>query len=80
MKQNQNMHLLLPTSSLQVLKKQAKITKKSVAQLIREAIHKVYGGSDTTEREKAFTRLMNVSGLPAEDWETTKESLLKRYE
>lgn len=76
---DQHIHLLLPKRDLQLLKRYAQTEKKSMGELIRQAIKKVYGGSEPTKRREAFERLSKRNDLVMEDWEEVKKSLLHRY-
>ena len=77
---NENIHLLLPRADLDLLKRQAHSERKSVAELIRRAIRKVYGVADPNKRQAAYERLSKRSELVMEDWEVVKKDLLTRYE
>jgi hypothetical protein len=77
---DQNIHILLPKEDLKILKRHAQQEKKSLAELIRRAIRKVYGKTEPSKRAQAFERLSQRSELVMEDWQTVKEDLLKRYD
>lgn len=77
---DQNIHLLLPKQELQLLKRRARVERKSVAELIRQAIKKVYGMVDSQKRREAFSRLSKHSELAMDDWDLVKKDLLRRYE
>lgn len=76
---DQQIHLLLPKRDLQLLRRHAHSEKKSVGELIRQAVKKVYGASDPGRRREAFARLSRRSELMMEDWEKVKKDLLRRY-
>lgn len=73
-------HVLLPGPDLKQLKKLAKNQKKSIGELIRQAIRKTYGTIEPTERKEAFQRLSLRSELQMDSWDKVKADLLGRYE
>ena len=75
----QNVHLLLPKEDLQYLKRYSQTEKKSVGELIRLAVRKVYGKTEPGKREEAFQRLSKRNELAMEDWQKVKGDLLRRY-
>ena len=80
LKLNENIHLLLPKSEVNILRRRAQSEKKPVAELIRRAIRKVYGTPELGLRRQAFERLAAHSELDMEDWEVVKKELLRRYD
>ncbi len=76
----ENIHILLYKTDLKRLRRRAQTEKKSLAELIRQAIHKVYGGAEPDKLREAFKRLSERSELAVEDWELMKTDLLHRYE
>lgn len=77
---DQNIHLLLPKTALQSLRRRAKTEQTSVAQLIRQAIQTVYGTPSADRKKAAFDQLLQHSELVMDDWAKVKKDLLKRYE
>lgn len=73
-------HILLPEGDLKILKSYSQKEKRSVAELIRQAVKKVYGPVEPTRRQEAFQRLSQRNDLPMEDWKEVKKSLLNRYD
>lgn len=73
-------HVLLPGQDLKQLKKLAKNQKKSIGELIRQAVRKTYGTIEPVEREGAFERLSLRNELQMDSWDKVKKDLLKRYE
>lgn len=73
-------HVLIPGKDLNRLKRIAKIQKSSVGELIRQAVHKIYGATEPGARKEAFQRLSNHDELEMTDWDQVKADLLKRYE
>ena len=76
----QNIHILIPKDELKLLKSQAQRSRKSVGEMIRQAIRKVYGPMEPSKRQAAFQRLAHQKALVMEDWSQVKKDLLKRYE
>ena len=74
------MHLLLAKEDLQILQRRAQAEKKSVGELIRRAIKKVYGVPEPDKKREAFAWLAQRNELVMDDWDQVKEELLKRYE
>ena len=77
---DQNVHVLLPKSDLQLLRRYAISEKRSVGELIRRAIKRVYGATEPNKRREAFERLSQHSELKMEDWSQVKQDLLRRYD
>lgn len=77
---DQSIHLLLPKEDLQLLKRQAHKEKKSVGELIRQAIRKLYSSTQPHLKKEAFERLAKHDELRMEDWTHVKKDLLRRYE
>jgi len=77
---DQNIHLLLPKQELELLKRRARAERKSVAELIRQAIKKVYGMIEPQKRREVFSRISKRSELEMTDWEEVKKDLHRRYE
>lgn len=77
---DQNIHVLLPRSDLQLLKDRAQREKKSVGELIRLAVRKCHGTFEPEAKLKAFQKLSQHSELTMQDWDDVKKDLLHRYE
>ena len=76
---HQNIHLLLPKEELKVLRLHSKKQRKSIAELIRFAVKKVYGHTEPDKRWEAYQRLMRSDELKMDDWAQVKRELSGRY-
>lgn len=56
----------------------AKVTKTSVAQLIRQAVIRQYLLSDKKKRLEAVEHLAKIGG-PVADWETMEQEIIKGH-
>lgn len=74
------MHILLPKADLQLLQRRAKAEKKSIGELIRQAVKRVYGVPEPNKKREAFEWLAQRNELVMDDWDQVKKELLKRYE
>lgn len=77
---SQNVHIILPYDDLRLLRQSARAQKRSVAELIRQAIRKVYGGVSVSEKQQAAARLAKHRDLHMDDWSKVKAELHKRYD
>ncbi len=70
--------IFFPQDLYQKLKDLAKITKTSVANLIREAVIEQYLLSDKKKRLLAVEHLSHIGGKVS-DWQTLEKELTKDY-
>ena len=68
--------LLLSDEEYCLLVQESKATKKTMGELIRRAIGRVYRKSTAGKKKKAWARLFKANA-PVVDWETMEQEILK---
>lgn len=70
--------ILFPPELYRQLEEIAKLSKTSVAQLIRQAVIKQYLFSDKKKRLEAVEHLSKIGG-PVSDWKTIEQEIIKGH-
>ena len=76
---NKHAHILFDEGEYKYLKKLSRSQKRTVGELVRLAVRKVYGKKEDAYRKTCGESLLTKNDLRVSDWEEMEKELLHRY-
>lgn len=76
---NKHAHILFNDEDYRFLQRLARSERKTLGELIRTAVRKVYGKKETNLRMAAGQRLLGKKDLDVADWDEMEQGLMGRY-
>ncbi len=76
---NKHAHILFNDEDYRFLQRLARSKKKTLGELIRTAVQKVYGRKEGNLRVEAGRRLLAKQDLEVNDWDKMEKEMMSRY-